>query len=174
MNKQVLCFLFVLCMLQHSELLTRYILVESNKGEAMCFIHYSVEGTRQSAGEGTCHIGNLAASAKHNISTAWLQTTLIKDVIRGSISETAYSPGFTEMGGLLIQPHGARVEARAKEQEVVAERPCSSVPVGQLLGTYKSAWGKLLRRSGRYLIISEGRIRQLLCFYKWDFLSLSN
>lgn len=70
MNKQVLCFLFVLCMLQHSELLTRYILVESNKGEAMCFIHYSVEGTRQSAGEGTCHIGNLAASAKHNMSTA--------------------------------------------------------------------------------------------------------
>lgn len=41
---------------------------------------------------------------------------MIKNVIRGSISEIAHSPGFTEIGGLLIGPHRARAKARAKEE----------------------------------------------------------
>ena len=43
---------------------------------------------------------------------------MIKDVIRGSISEIALSPGFTEIGGLLIVPHGARAKARAQRRKL--------------------------------------------------------
>lgn len=75
-----------------------------------------MEDTGQSAGEGTSHIGNLAAPAKYNMSTAWLQATLIKNVIRGSISKIAHSLGFIEIEGLLIEPHRARAKARAKEE----------------------------------------------------------
>ena len=122
--------------------------MESNKGElsVVCTAvenrecHCSVEGTGQSAGEGASQIGDWAASAKHNMSTACLQTILEKDVIRGSISEIAHSLGFTEIGGLLILPHGAGAEARAQEEEVVVERPCSLVASGHLQGTCRNAW----------------------------------
>lgn len=66
----------------------------------------SVEGNAISS-RGSSQTGDLAASAKHDMSTAGLQMTLIKDVIRGSIRETAPSPGLTEMGGLLREAHGA-------------------------------------------------------------------
>lgn len=51
-----------------------------------------------------------------------------------------HTPAFTEVGGLLILPHGARAEARAKEEEVVAERPCSAVAVGCLQGICRNTW----------------------------------
>lgn len=54
-----------------------------------------------------------------------------------------HTPGFTEVGGLLILPHGARAEARAKEEEVVAERPCSAIPVGCLQGACGNAWARV-------------------------------
>lgn len=60
------------------------------------------------------------------------------DIDKKMSSEAAsvklHTPGFTEVGGLLMLPHGARAEARAKEGEVVAERPCSAIAVGRLRG----------------------------------------
>lgn len=53
-----------------------------------------------------------------------------------------HTPGFTEVGGLLIRPHRARAEARV-EEEVIAEGPCSAIAVGRLQGTCRNAWEKV-------------------------------
>lgn len=136
--------------------------------------HCSVKGTGQSAGEGASHIGDLAASAKHNMSTAWLQTTLIKDVIRGSISEIAHSPGFTEIWRLADIATWSQSRSQSKRRgsggrEALLFNTCGAPP-----GDMQKCLHKLLRESEKHSVIGEGSIRKLLYFYKCDSPSLPN
>lgn len=127
----------------------------------------SVEGTEQSAGEGASHIGDLAASVKHNMSTAWLQTTLIKNVIRGSISEIAHTK----------LHRGWRLADIATRSQSWSQNKGGGSGSWEALLCYSSGTspgdmqeclGEGVRGSGRPSMIGEGRIRKVLCFYKCD------
>lgn len=81
---------------------------------------------------------------------------MIKNVIRGSISEIAHSLGFTEIGGLLIVPHGARARARA-EEEVVAEKPYFFTTSGASLGDMQEFLGEAFKRIWKIFNNRQGK-----------------